>query len=431
MIPQLLLFIMLWNAPVIAQQNIVVLLVDDMTLNAFNQMPYLQSRARGSWVTFDNAFLSTALCAPSRATLLTGRYAHTVNVFNNETAKDLDPSETLGVWMQRAGYRTAWYGKYLNGYGLNGWLSVPPGWNDWKVMSGDYSYFGGQFNVNGTIVSVGAATYNTDLLNTYALEFLTSPTQPFFLVIGYYATHNPHTPAKRHRSISMPPQFILPNVNEADVSDKPAWIKSLAVLSTDHSLQVTNEARTALAVDESIHNIMDLLYTRGVLDNTVIIFTSDNGYSHGSHRFVGKWTVYDETVRTPLMIRFPGAIQHNESKFVSNVDWNPTIMELSGATAALPSHGRSLVPLLNSENPFWRHEILICNANKKNIKQSPPFWAVFTDSSWKYSELVFGGEKELYDLIADRWEMNNLANDPAYIAIQADLAAQLAALKAQ
>lgn len=417
--------------------NVIVFLTDDQTLNSFSQMSYLQSRPYGSWVTFENSFLSTPLCNVSRATFLTGRYGHTVGMSHND-AKGLDESQTLAVWLQSAGYKTALFGKYLNTYP---WTVVappacyvPPGWDDFKG-TGLPKYYGPYTMCeNGTLVDyhAGESSYQVDVVSQHALNFINAQdgAQPFFLVLGYFGPHSPHTPPLRHK-FDVTNDFIRPNASEIDVSDKPAWIRALTIPnSPTQGTQVKHETQVAYAVDDSVEAIVELLHTRGILENTVIIFTTDNGYSHASHRLIGKLYHYEEPLRAPLMIRYPGAIQHTESRFVANVDWNPTICAIAGATATLVPHGASLAPLLESNPPAqWRTSILEMKQSGNASRSIPNHYAIRT-ADWKYAELSTG-EKELYGLVADPYEMDNRANDPAYAAIQADLAAQLQALKGQ
>jgi N-acetylglucosamine-6-sulfatase len=425
------------RAQVSPRPNVLIILTDDQMIGALARgMPYLSSEPGGNWVSFTNAFVHYPLCCPSRATLLSGLYAHHHGVKSNSGGKRFNDSSTVATWLDQAGYETALVGKYLNDYPFSDRPDnyIPPGWDHWFAFRAQ-AYYDYQLNENGTWVSYGstAADYSTDVLAGKAQAFLSTAAEPFFLYFSTQAPHQPFTPAPRHKGMLQGvPITRSPNFNEADVSDKPTWVRNLPLFSASGEDQLDRGQRssseTLLAVDEAIRNFMDTLSARGILDNTVIMFMTDNGLSYGHHRWAKeKRCVYEECVRTPLLIRYPGTQSHTESRLSLNTDIAPTIAELAGISMPYRPDGVSLVPLLTNSATDWRSSLLL---EYQESGQTPSmFWAVRTDT-WKYSELSTG-ERELYDLASDPYELTNVANQPAYAEIQASLAAELQRLKSE
>jgi arylsulfatase A-like enzyme len=215
-----------------------------------------------------------------------------------------------------------------------------------------------------------------------------------------------------------------PNFNEADVSDKPAWVRSKAPLNQDRisafDKDKRNAWRTLLAVDESIKRLLDALSASGKLNNTVVVFMTDNGRLFGEHRLRDKTMVYEEAVRTPFLVRYPGAANRTDRRLVANVDPASTFADLADATPTRPQDGASLVPLLEGRQPAWRTGVLLQWAGSSTV----PAYHAIREAAWKYVELATG-ERELYDLNADPYELQNVAGRPAYAAQQQRLAEQL------
>lgn len=442
LLPAILAF--LSSLPVTAQQpNIVFVLTDDQGPDLVQYMPWLSSKPASKWVEFDSAFLNTPLCCPSRATILSGQYSHVTGVENNSGANGgaaFDPSSSIATWLSAAGYSTALMGKYLNEFPFGLGSHVPPGWDEWRAFnSSNIGYYNYNLHENGTPVSYGssAAGYSTDVLRDHALAWLTNVPEPFFLYFAPYAPHNPRTPAPRHAG-ALPGLTAphSPNWNEADVSDKPGWVKKLKLITSGQSATIDaafrDSARTLLAVDEAIQAIYDLLATRGVLQNTVIIFQTDNGWSFGSHRYwsaaaAAKRCQYEECISTPLLAYVPWAAGNSiVTDLVSNVDLAPTFAELAGATPTLAVDGLSLVPFLSGRQPpTWRDGVLLRWIGGDGVGA---YWAIRTQE-WKYVEVGSAGFTELYDLVADPFELVNRSGEPAYATIETDLDAQLEALK--
>jgi N-acetylglucosamine-6-sulfatase len=445
--------------------NIILILADDLDASAMQYMPRLKSLITDQGEAFSNYLISESLCCPSRATTLRGQYAHNTEILGNKLPaggfrKFLQLGEeksTIASWLQAAGYRTMLAGKYLNGYPLKtDPLYIPPGWSDWySPMAGDpYSEYNYTLNENGTPVEYGnkPKDYGTDVYVGKTVEFIQGSTKqgkPFFVYLALYAPHDPYTPAPRHASLFADLQAPrMPNYNEADVSDKPAYIRALSLLTQAQQASIDDDFRRRVqslqAIDEGIATIVNTLKAGGQLDNTYLFFTSDNGYHLGNHRQLsGKVSPYEEEMRVTMVVRGPGVpagvtLDH----LTGNVDLAPTWAELAGAKTAGFCDGRSLVPLLRPNPPSvsqWRQAFLY----EYGVDQGGNDTAVDTDpglleppdrdqkaaSATQKPETIYAppfrgmrlqtlsyveyqtGEIELYDLKADPYELRNLASE--------------------
>ena len=421
-------------APALDRPNIVVVLTDDQSVESIARMPYLSGRA--DWVTFDNSFLNVALCCPSRATILSGQYSHRTGVERNTDDARFRDGQTVATWLQGAGYRTGLIGKYLNLYPWGRTGYVPPGWDEWHAFE-QAAYFDYGINENGTTVRRGSAErdYSTDVLARKAVKFIARERRPFFLMVAPNAPHGPRTPSPRHRgALADAPLPRPPSFNEPDAADKPRWVQDLPardVRSTDALRR--KQYRSLLAVDDLVRDVFGALEARGALDETVVVFTTDNGYSFGEHRHVGKICPYEECFRTPLLVRYPGRGGAHVTDLVQNVDLAATFADLAGVSPTLGQDGRSLVPLLRGQSPPWRTSLLLHWAGYDAPPEPvtgpdiPAFWGVRT-RRYKYVELETG-ERELYDLRADPHELENRADDPSAERVAAALRRELARLK--
>ncbi|GIV00653.1 MAG: hypothetical protein KatS3mg014_2268 [Actinomycetota bacterium] len=417
--------------------NVVVIVTDDQSFDSIPRsvpvMPYLQARAldpADHWVVFTRAFVNTPLCCPSRATMLTGRYPHHTGVWGNADGAVLDETDTLATWLDAAGYETALVGKYLNGYPFGRGPYVPPGWDRWwgKEQGGPESiYHDFTLIEQGTPVAYGPEAYSTDVLADAAVSFIERAPRdrPFFLWFAPTAPHPPAEPAARHAgryadlALTDPP-----SLGEPDVSDKPAWVRALPPLDAAGLEAMRNARRrsfeTLLAVDEAVRRVIEALRERGELEETVVVFTSDNGLSFGEHRWDRKSCPYEECIRVPLLVRVPGLAHRVEPALVSAVDLAPTILDLTGVRPTGPLDGASLAPLLRG-GPPPRQEVYLEFGGDPRV----PAWRALRTPRWMYVELATG-ERELYDLRADPFELENLARDPARAAIVETMADDLA-----
>ena len=395
-------------------RNVVLIVTDDQEAGSLGVMRKLVARPGGDWVRFTGAYANTSLCCPARATLLTGQFAHRHGVTGNRDGADLDDSDTLPVWLNDAGYRTGLFGKYLNGWPFVGRTSPPPGWDVFKT---------------------GGAS--ADVQFERAIAFMEASDEPFFAYVAPPEPHRPATPRIRpeYAAAPVPIDKLRSNSVEADVSDKPAWVRGLPRRddsAADAELAERIAAQRALlGVDDGVQRIVDSLTASGRLDDTLIVFVSDNGYSFGSHRHVGKNCVYEESAAVPLMIRYPNAAQRIVHRLVSHVNIAPTIVEWAGVVPTDVVDGRSLVPLLDGSglgpSSEWSNEVLLEKRETGWPDTSSQFYAIRV-IGWVYAEYD-NGDRELYDLEADRLQRENLAGRPEHAWRQAALRAQLNALR--
>ncbi len=418
---------------------------DDQTAESMRVMSRTQAQLGLEGTTFANSFVSLSLCCPSRATFLTGRYAHNHRVLDivppHGGFEKLDHSETLAVWLQRAGYATVQLGKYLNHYGRRNPREVPQGWTEWHglVDPSTYSYYRYVFNDDGVLRKYGRE-YQSDVITERAEEIVTrraaSP-QPFFLWVGYLAPHNglPREPgdppgmptpvvAPRHAGAFAATTFPrIPAFNEADMRDKPrvfrrarlGWAQRNAVDS--HYRQ---ELESLLAVDEGVDRIVEALRRSGELEDTLIVFTSDNGFMHGEHRVpTGKRLPYEPSIRVPLVMRGPGVPRGVVAdRLAANVDLAPTILDVTGATAPWAPDGVSLLA------PPQARDVLLEGPARK--RGGGLWFTGLRTQRYKYVEYDKGA-RELYDLAFDPEELRNLAGTRP--GLEARLAARLARLR--
>ncbi len=385
--------------------NVVIILTDNIRPDDLEVMTETKALI-STGTTFPNMFLAR----PSRATFLTGQYPHNHGVITGGYNK-LNHSNTLPVWLQAAGYYTSHIGKYLGGYGQEtSQTLVPPGWTNWQglVDPSTYKMYDYTINDNGTLVRYGTdeEDYQTDVLADRAVETIDEATlssQPFFLSIAPVPPNEERDqagnrsgprPAPRHvGAFGSEPLPKPPSFNESDVSDKPPFIRKLPRLSSSQIRNITltyrNRLASLLAVDDLVGRVVDKLSAAGVLDDTVVIFTSDNGWFMGEHRIAsGHERVYEEAVRVPLLIQGGGFPEgETANQFASNVDLAPTIVELAGADASLPVDGQSLVPWLTNPGNVTSRTLLI---------EAPKFKAV-RNKDYVYVEHD-SGARELYDM---------------------------------
>lgn len=424
--------------------NVVLILTDDQTMESVARMPYVSSRT--DWITFPSAFVNNSLCCPSRATILTGQWDTHSGVTNNSQGALLDESETLPVWLQRAGYRTGLFGKYLNAYPFDRGDYVPAGWDDWQASYGPsmYRQYDWDLNSNGTPVHYGSTLgtdYGVNVLARKVTDFVAASAAtgtPFFAYFAPTATHSPWRANKRW-SGRFRAQAVAqsPNANEADVTDKPLWVQSRPLLDPAGADAHRRSAWAAAgSVDDAVTRIDDALRTAGVFDTTVEIFMTDNGYSFGSHRWPTKRCEYDECIRTPMLVRYPGQAGRTDQHLITNTDIAGTISEIAAAPPGRQQDGHSFAPLLRGEPvASWPEDVLLHwpGGNGDGLAgrpdSLPQFWGIRSAAA-KYVELDTG-ERELYDLAADPYELANRAGDPAYALVQQDLQARLTALKKQ
>jgi arylsulfatase A-like enzyme len=434
--------------------NIVVIMTDDQTIESMRVMSNVNRLLAAKGTTFDTSLVSFPLCCPSRATFLTGQYSHNTGVVGNNLQNglaNLDETNTLPVWLQRAGYSTILVGKYLNGYSALEPRTIPPGWTEWYAAL-QLTYYDYRLNENGKVVKYGRspADYLTDVLTNRAVDVIhrrAGHGKPFFLWLTYFAPHyggprepgdppgvKTAVPAPRDKGVfADEPLPMPPSFDEADVSDKPAAIQNRPLLSPTDVDGITAAYRqrleSLLAVDDGVGRIVAALRARHALGNTLIVFTSDNGWLQGEHRIGDqKLYLYEPAVRVPLVMRGPG-VPHDThlGQPVANVDLAPTIADVAHATPGLVTDGRSLLPLFSDTGLEWGRDILL-ERGPGGGPQGTRLYTALRTESMVYAEYSTG-EHELYDLSRDPDELQSLQADPAYTSIQAKLAARLALLR--
>jgi N-acetylglucosamine-6-sulfatase len=449
--------------------NVVVLMTDDQTVADLEAMPRTQALLAASGVGFDRSYVSYPVCCPSRATFLSGQYAHNHKVLGLYPPTGgygrFDAAESLPVWVQRAGYHTAYVGKYMNGYGTDTPADPPPGWTDWygALDSSTYRMWGFTLNENGEPRTYGAlfdedpAGYQTDVLARKAVDVIERSAggdRPLFLSVGFLAPHHESggvriatgrlvRAAPRHTGTLAAKRFRRPpGFNEADMSDKPFFLRRRPRLGPAEVQRVVDNFRarqeSLLAVDEAVAEVVAALEATGELDNTYLFLTSDNGYLQGEHRVAsGKMLPYDPSTRVPLLIRGPGLPEGEVSDaLVGNVDLAPTILEIAGGWSTKPLDGRSLLQLAREP---WRspprallHETggrRFVRARDQDAAGVPEvrdirnYRAIRTER-WLYVEYR-GGSRELYDLARDPHQLRSLHRDRSLMPLRESLSRRL------
>lgn len=472
-----------WSVPsrvaaqVETRPNAILIVLDDLDAASVAQMPNVVALLRDQGTSFANFFASTPLCCPSRASILRGQYVHNHGTLHHGKGSGFTAffrlgreASTAATWLKETGYRTALYGKYLNGYPTGADpLHVPPGWDEWASGTMGKEPYGGfdyQLNENGRLVSYGSRPeeYATDVFAAKASDFISrsaASERPFFLYLAPYAPHLPATPAPRHATAFADAQAPrTPSFAEADTSDKPAWVRGMPNLESAQERQVDEvyrqRLRSLLAVDEMVASLVETLGATGILENTFVFFTSDNGFHLGEHRLPeGKQTPYEESIRVPLIVRGPGVpVGASVDDLTLNTDLAPTLATLARAVVPEFVDGRSLASYLGQAVPQTapRHAVLVEHFGAVEQWERhatrvageledlaagvgehglglpvPPYYGPRT-ADLLYVEYATG-DRELYDLRADPYQLDNLAQraDPALLE---RLSARLAELRA-
>jgi arylsulfatase A-like enzyme len=424
--------------------NVVLILSDDERSDGTPVMKNVRSLLADHGMTFTDAHVTTSLCGPSRASILTGQYAHHTGVLDNFGPHSFpafkEASNDLGVWMHRAGYQTALVGKYVNAYtNPSVHHAIPPGWDDWQVLDSIpmEAYYNYSINDNGHLVHYGnrPSDYSTNVLAHKAVQFIQGAHHPFFLYFAPVAPHLPAIPDKRdQRKLENIAPIHSPAFNQRNIGKEPwrFWHKDM--LSAAAQLYINHvrirQEESLLALDRSVRSIVQALKARHELNRTVILYTSDNGFLWGEHRLGGKVWPYEESTHVPLIVRTPwttSARRNNQP--VLNIDLAPTISALAGIRPGLPEDGRSFVPFLHGASPAWRHAFLVEYLGKDLLRKGgpPPYTAVQTR---RHLYVAFkNGWRELYNLRRDPWELNNIAGNPRTKPLQATLAQTLQRLQ--
>ena len=422
-----------------SRPNVVLIVTDDQRADSMSVMPAVNRLIGDRGVRFDDAVVSNPFCCPSRASILTGLYSHNTGVYSNReetggwavfSARGGERA-TIATALNRAGYRTGLFGKYLNGYGEAPEGYVPPGWDRWFAFGEQNgAYFDYDFvDDESGLESYGSdpSDYSTDVIAGKAVDFLrTTPAeQPFFLMVTPYGAHGPWTPAPRHQHLyDGAPVDLGPGFSD-DVSDKPPYIRERPV-STPSAMRQRTRAQweTLRSIDEMVARLFATLAETGRVEQTLFIYMSDNGLANGQHRWEHKLVPYEESIGIPMLIRYDeGGISQGVSSdaLVANVDVAPTILDFTGAS--LPRlEGRSMRPVLTGAAEGIRDLVLLEHAGIDG-EIAPPYCGLRTPR-FTYARYVDGFE-ELYDLASDPSQLENVARSRAYADIVSELDAEL------
>lgn len=453
---KIFLFLGVWGAVFLGYAqpgkpyNVVFILSDDHRWDfmgfldkvAHLETPHMDRMAREG-AHLENAFVSTSLCSPSRASILTGQYAHTHTIVDNNAPMP-EGLTFFPQYMQQKGYKTGFFGKWHMG---NEGAGKQPGFDQWVSFRGQGVYYSPTFNINGEEVKQPEGSYTTDLLTEYAIDWLNSldSEQPFFLYLSHKGVHAEFEPAERHRGtykgmpVVTPPSMYLtatdssmrvgtetPYDGPVNREDIPEWVRKQryswhgvdymydgAIVFEDFYRQYCETLRS---VDESIGAVIAWLEEQGLAENTLVIYMGDNGFLFGEHGLIDKRNAYEASMRVPLLAWSPKLIrpQTKISQMVMNVDIGPTVLDLIGMEKPDQMQGYSFLPLLQGR-PIerWRDKVYYEYYWEWAFPQTPTIFAVRTD---RYKYIFNHGlwdANELYDLENDPYEMNNLIRDPA------------------
>jgi len=433
-----------------ARPNFVVVIADDMAYGLFGagrRLPFLPlpnlQRLASQGVQFDRAFVTTSLCSPSRASILSGLYAHTHGVMANESIELSPDIPTFPLILQQAGYHTAFVGKWH----MDATRDSPrPGFEHWVSFRGQGVYDDPTLNVDGAVVK--RTGYITDLLTDYAVDWLNQRTSaPFLLILAHKAPHAPFEPAPRHAAALADATVPEPANFEDSFADKPSWQRRYAGCGgtaaaftqcpdplpaelppspwSGRAPWMLDYMRTLLAVDESMGRLLATLDSRGLARSTYVLFLSDNGLFLGEHRLGDKRVAYEESLRIPLVVEGGDLAARRVSAAVLNLDLAPTLLDLAGVAVPGSMQGRSLVRLLRGEAAGVRDSFLYEYAADFRIPVVPSIVAIRTMDRKYVTYPTLPGEEELYDLASDPGELTNLADRPDWAPARADLRERL------
>lgn len=405
--------------------NIVVILTDDQpSLDTLHVMPETSSWFQDDGTDFVQAYVTTPLCCPSRASIMTGLYAHNhgVQVDMQGNASLLDQSLTIQARLREAGYRTAYFGKYLNAWPID---VDPSHLDEWAIFSNTVpsGYRNGEWNVDGEVRRV--KRYSTTYIGRRGAAFIEEAEQddsPWILFLAPAAPHRPYIAEPKYADAPVGRYTVR---GEKDTSDKPAYVRDRQV-SKEKGLEIrSSQLRTLMSVDDMAAHVRRALIDTGEAPSTLSFFMSDNGYLWGQHGMVGKMIPYTDSIKVPLMMSWPGHVEAGatDERLVANIDVPATIADVAGLRN-VKMDGRSLL------GSFEREELLLEFWETENR----PTWSSLLTPSFQYVELFEDGGatptfREYYDLTTDPRQLENLlgdddpTNDPDVEALEQRLAA--------
>jgi N-acetylglucosamine-6-sulfatase len=413
-------------------RNVIFILTDDHRYDAMGflkgqpwlRTPHLDSLARDG-VHLKNAFVTTALCSPSRASILTGKYAHRHKIVDNNTPIPRGAA-FFPQLLQKAGYATGFFGKWHMG---NSSDDPQPGFSRWVSFLGQGSYLPEKNGLNVDGRKVPQKGYITDELTDYALDWLNARKrgEPYFLYLSHKAVHSEFVPAQRHKDAYKNEKFVPPPSMAADgdmARGRPRWVRDQrnswhGVDFPYHSGLGIDEyykryAETLLGVDDSVGRVLEALRRRGELDSTLLIYMGDNGFAFGEHGLIDKRTAYEESMRVPMLARCPELFPGGRvvEQVVANLDIMPTVLAAAGVPAPAGLDGADFLPLAQGRTVPWRDSLLYEYYWERNFPQTPTLHALRTDQ-YKYIRCHgIWDIDELYDIREDPTETNNLISSP-------------------
>jgi len=439
--------------------NILFVLVDDQPFDALGvngRYPFLQTpnmdRLAAEGALFENFFCTQSICSPSRASFLTGTYPHIHGV--NQNNRHVDPNWSavppISVHLQEAGYQTAHIGKIHMAH-LKGKKHIRPGFDYWYSFIGQGEYFDPMVNDNGR--EYQETGYMTDILTEKAVNWLEKErdaSRPFYLNLWHKGVHEDHSPAPRHQDLYKEYQLPTPpyDTHLETFKGKPEWQRIKAYDSVWRSYQPIPELpvkewpikggkfmkllKCLKAVDESLGTVLAKLDELGELDNTIIVFSSDNGYFMGEHTYWDKRIAYENSMRIPMLIRYPESVAPKTKidQICLNIDVAPTLLDYAGVPVPDYMQGQSMKPLLEGQDIAWRSSFLFeYYVDDAYPYAGPDMLAIRTDNYKLVDNDLEQDIDELYDLNADPGEMNNLINNEDYDSLEALLREELEGLK--
>lgn len=436
-------------------QNVIFILSDDHRYDFMGftgKVPWLETpsldRLASEGVYFSNTYVTTSLCSPSRASILTGLYSHSHRVVDN-AAPDPGDLTFFPQYLQTAGYETSYFGKWHMG---NRSDEPQPGFDHWESFRGQGVYYGPTLNINGERVEYDEDVYITDLLTEHAIDWLDEQDseKPFFMYLSHKAVHSQFEPAQRHLGINedeivaYPPSFNSPEYGTPQLPSAgpdgeplrsrdyygdariPDWVKQQR--ESWHGVDYMYHGQidfvdfyhryteTLMGIDDSVGAVLDYLDANGLAENTLVIYMGDNGFSFGEHGLIDKRHFYEESAKVPLLVRWPERLEGGEpiEQLVQNIDIAPTILDAAGLIPPAYMHGASFAPLLARQETPWRDRIFYEYYWEMDFPQTPTMFGVRTD---RYKYIRYHGiwdTNEFYDLLEDPDEMNNLIDAPEH-----------------
>ena len=414
-------------------------------------------RIANEGAVFQNAFVTTALCSPSRASILTGLYAHTHTVVDND-APAPDNLVFFPQYLQAAGYQTGFFGKWHMG-GDN--PDPRPGFNRWVSFRGQGVYYNPEINIDGKQVKYKDSSYITEVLTDLSLDWLKNrdKEKPFFMYLSHKAVHAEFQPARRDKgtykniqiqypvsmfSTETPSSRKFTKGKRADTSrftfnnaDIPRWVREQRYSwhgvdfmyhgATDFDQFYQDYLETLLGIDNSVGKVLDYLKENNLDEETLVIYMGDNGFSFGEHGLIDKRHAYEESMRVPLLARCPEVIKPGTKvkEMVLNFDIAPSILEMAGIKTPEKMQGTSFVSLLKGEKVPWRNKVFYEYYWENAFPQTPTQYAVHTDQYKFIRSIGVWDIDQLYDIQKDPYEVNNLIRKPEFQSIAKDLNSQL------